>query len=260
MFRHCVAGIDFSAGWDQVKARLRRMAPLLGIRRLTLVHVEEPNQWRREDVAAAAAGVRLTQAADDLAASLGLEVQSRLVAGFAASALLEQAARERADLIVVANRSHSRGQELFMGNVALNLARMSTLPLLIVPLDLGGLDESAPLLLVSDNSSGAAAARRCFAGLLAGRAGRVALLADGAERSPAEVQALDELVAGQAGVEFAPLAGEPAAAVCRLAEDLGAPLIVVGQRRPGGVGEPFLDGRVESLCRQARSPVLLVPA
>lgn len=260
MFKHCVAGIDFSAGWDQLRAQLKRMVELLGIQRLTLVYVDEPHLWGHKNFTDTAGGVRLEQTAADLKTSLGLEVASQVVSGLAAKSLLEAAKQQRADLLMVANRSHSRGQELFVGNVALSLARTSTLPLLIVPFDQGSIVEGAPLLLVSDKSSAAAKARTCFVDLLGARAGRVMLLQDGQQTSLKEAEALEALAAKHEKIEVGAVVGDAVDEVCRVAGKLEAPLIIVGKRSADEAGEPRLDSWVEALCRQTLNPVLLIPS
>jgi nucleotide-binding universal stress UspA family protein len=260
MFRHCVAGIDFSAGWDQVQAQLKRMTSLLGIQQLTLVHVDEPRQWTHRDFTDAASGVRLEQVARDVQAGLGIEVHSRLASGFAATAILEVATRQQADLIVVANRSHSRGRDLIMGNVALNLVRLSTPPLLVVPFDMGATNESAPLLLVTDNSPLSSGARTCFAGLLGARKGRVMLI-QRPDQQPtlSEMEALNALAASHVDVTIDSVAGDPVAEVCRVAREIEAPLIIFGMRA-GTIGQQYHDSLLEDLCRQTLSPVLLIPS
>lgn len=260
MFRHCVAGIDFSAGWDQMQAQLKRLTSLLGIQQLTLVHVDEPRQWTRRDIADAASGARLEQVARDLQAGLGIEVHPLLVSGLAATAILEVVARQQADLIVVANRSHSSGRDLIMGNVALNLVRMGTPPLLVVPFDMGATNDSAPLLLVTDNSPLSRGARTCFAGLLGARKGRV-LLVQRPDQQPtlSEMEALDALVASHANVTIDSVAGDPVAEVCRVARELETPLIIFG-KHAGAIGEQHHDSLLEDLCRQTVRPVLLMPS
>lgn len=261
MFRHCVAGIDFSAGWDQVHARLRRMAALLGIQELTLVHVDEPQVWGHKDFADAAGSVRLEQAAADLRSSLGLQVHAQLASGLPAKALLDVALRQHADLLAVANRSHARGAELLLGNAALSLAGTSRLPLLIVPFEEGSLAEGTPLLLVSDRSAAAAKARAIFLELLGEREGRVMLVqGSGQQVSLAEAEALEALAASRGKIEVGTVAGDAVSEVCRVARNLEAPLIIVGKRCPEVAGEPLLDSRLEELCRKTPSPLLLIPS
>lgn len=260
MFRHCVAGIDFSAGWAQVHAQLKRMTSLLGIQQLTLVHVDEPRQWGHRDFTDAASSVRLEQMARDVQADLGIEVHPRFVSGLAAPAILEVAARQQADMIMVANRSHSRGRELVMGNVAMSLARMSTLPLLIIPTDLGSLEDGAPLLLVTDNSPAASRARACFAGLLGARQGRVMIVRSPQQTSLAEAETLEALLASHGNIAVDAVAGDPVAEVCRVAGEIKTPLIILGKHSGNAIDEPLLDNMVESLCRQTVKPLLLMPS
>lgn len=263
MFRHCVAGIDFSTGWDQLSGQLGRMIALLGIQKLTLVHADEPHQRAHQDPDDCnRRRLRLEQVAGDLQATLGIAVQPRFVTGFAASSILEAAGELQADLVMAANRSHSRGGELFLGNVALSLARMSTLPLLIVPRDLGAIEEHAPLLLVSDRSAVSRAARDCFTALLGSqRKGRVMVVGDPGERaSLAELEAVEALVSSHANITPESVVGDPLEAICQAAAALQTPLILLGKPRRAPVDAAPLDALVEDVCRQARNPLLLVPA
>ncbi|WP_107850377.1 universal stress protein [Oceanimonas marisflavi] len=113
MFRHCIAGIDFSAGWDQSRAQLTRMVPLLGIQQLTLLHADEPHH-RSHKEASANRRTHLEQLATDMAASLTIPTEPVFVSGFATSSLLEIASRREAGLLLIANNSHSRGQDFIL--------------------------------------------------------------------------------------------------------------------------------------------------
>ncbi|PSJ44391.1 hypothetical protein C7H85_13785 [Zobellella endophytica] len=263
MFRHCVAGTDFSAGWDQVQSQLARMIPLLGIERLTLVYADEPHHRSHKDANGCAnRRIHLEQLAGDMVQALAIPADSVFVSGFAAAALQEVATRREADLLLVANGSHSRGQEFLMGNVALSLARQSRLPLLIIPLDLGPVDDEAPLLLVTDHSPASASARGCFAGLLgAGRRGRVMIV-----RNPDHQVTFEELKAEEgwaednAQLDVGVVIGDPVDEICEAASELKTPLIVLGKHRIPSGGEQSLGATLEGICRQAVNPLLLLPS
>ncbi|GAA3544716.1 universal stress protein [Zobellella aerophila] len=263
MFRHCIAGIDFSTGWDQARTQLTRMVPLLGIRQLTLFHADEPHhRSRKETNTSANRRTHLEQLAKDMAESLAIPTDPVFVSGFAASSLLEIASRREAELILVANNSHSRGQDFIMGNVALDLARQSRLPLLIIPVDLGPLDDSAPLLLVTDHSPTSAKARICFTELLGSeRNGRVMIV-----RNPDHQVAFDELRAEEAfatdneRLDVGVALGDPVDEVCEAASELKTPLIVIGKHGTPTDNEPPLGSMAESICRRAVNPLLLVPS
>ncbi|MBL1376069.1 universal stress protein [Zobellella iuensis] len=263
MFRHCVAGIDFSAGWDRVQARLRHMMALFGIRELTLVYADEPHRRAHKDTTGRTnRQLHLEQVAADLGRELGIAVHGHFVSGFAVPSILDTAKKKEADLIVVANRSHSRSREFFMGNVALNLARMSKLPLLIVPSDLGTVEDDAPLLLATDNSPASARARTCFAELLGADRKGLVMVVSNPDHQVAfeEVQAGEAVIASNANLDTRTVVGDPVEEICEAANDVKTPLIVLGKRGTNPIAELPLGSTAEGICRHATNPVLLVPS
>ncbi|ATG75524.1 hypothetical protein CGX12_13325 [Zobellella denitrificans] len=263
MFRHCVAGIDFSAGWDRVQSRLRQMVALFDIRELTLVHADEPHRRAHKDANDRTnRKLHLEQVAADMSRELAITVHTQFVSGFAVSSILDCAKRKQADLIVVANRSHSRSREFFMGNVALNLARLCKLPLLIVPSDLGAVADDAPLLLATDNSPASARARACFTELVGtDRQGMVMIV-----RSPEHQVAFEEVQAGESfatdnpNLDVRTVVGDPVEEICEAASNVRTPLIILGKRGTNPIAELPLGSTAEGICRHATNPVLLIPS
>ncbi|WP_116474898.1 universal stress protein [Zobellella maritima] len=263
MFRHCIAGVDFSAGWDRARDQLTRILPLLGIGQLTLFHADEPHhRTHKEANACANRRTHLEQLAKDMAESLAIPTEPAYVSGFAASSLLEIATRRQAGLILVANNSHSRGQDFFMGNVALDLARQSRLPLLIIPVDLGPIDDNAPLLLVTDHSPASTRARACFTELLGSkRSGRVMIVNNPEHQLDfEELKAEEGFTADNERLDIGVVLGDPVDDVCDTASELKTPLIVIGKHGSPSGNEPPLGSVAEGICRRAANPLLLIPS
>src|SRR5690606_8179349 len=106
---------------------------LAGVQKLTLVHVVDTTRRMNVEDSAAAAASHLKELSASLGAELGIAVDYEVRQGFAATELHEAARRHKADGLIVLNQSHSAGRALFYGNITLNLARLTRLPLLILP-------------------------------------------------------------------------------------------------------------------------------
>lgn len=138
-----LAAIDFSPVTEQVLQTLGRMAGMLRAR-VTLVHVAPPDpafvgydtgpDAVRGQVAAElhASHRHLQQLAERLRAS-GVEVTALQLQGATVAAVLAEADRLAADLIVLG--SHGRGAvyDLLVGSVAEGVVRRSPVPVLLVP-------------------------------------------------------------------------------------------------------------------------------
>ncbi|WP_198650188.1 universal stress protein [Oceanimonas marisflavi] len=146
--------------------------------------------------------------------------------------------------------------------MALDLARQSRLPLLIIPVDLGPIDDAVPLLLVTDHSSDSTRARTCFTALLGSeRNGRVMVI-----NSPDHQLDFEELKAEEGfadnneRLDIGVALGDPVDDVCNTASELKTPLIVIGKHGGPSGREPALGGVAEGICRRALNPLLLIPS
>ena len=77
----------------------------------------------------------------------------------------------------------------------------------------------------------------------------------------AEILAAAKAHAADAGVEAEThlVAGDPAAAICRLAEDRGADMIVMGSRGHGPLAAALLGSVAAHVVQHAHCPVMVVP-
>src|SRR5690606_39922888 len=104
----------------------------------------------------------LAKLAGTLSTELGIAVDHEVRRGFAATELHEVARRHKADGLIMLNQSHSAGRALFYGNTTLNLARLTRLPLLIIPADAAAIEPEGLIMLATDGSRPAQVAQRAF--------------------------------------------------------------------------------------------------
>ena len=264
MFRHCVLGVDFSDGWDAALPVLPALAENLGIERLTLVNVDELHRWQRpKNEEGHSRSVQLEYVAEDLNGKMPFPVDYQVRRGFPASELLKAAEELGADAVIATNRSHSTSREFFGGNVALNLARMTKLPLIIVPIEATAETTGGPFVLATDGSDAAKGAESVF-GYLAqsGAQGRIIIVDDDDDAATgrnarAHVDQLADYFTDN--VSARTVTGDVAEEVTEMAKSDNARLIILGKRGHTPLPELLLGSKAEAVCRLARNPVLLVP-
>ena len=281
MIKTALLAIDLSPSAEPL---LICMADLVhwGVQRLVLVHVvrfgygqgpggralEELTEW-------------LECSAEPLRkAGLQVEVSVRQ-AGVVADEILATAVALRADLLAVGSRSHNLTTRLFLGSVARDLVRKTTLPLLLVRIEpdakateahcrLVCSDTLRHVLLATDLSKHATAAE-VIAVALAGRAKQIDCLSVvtpvALDAMPAwslmARAALEDLLrrieaAGGRG-EVLVTEGEPSAEIVRVAAARDCSLIVVGKHGQNWVKDMIIGRSAAHLCESAGLPVLLVP-
>src|SRR5690554_5727359 len=116
MLNHCILGFDYADSWDRTCERLPPIVQLLGVKRLTLVHVVDTTRRINVEDSEAAADSHLEKLAGTLSTELGIQVDHEVRRGFAATELHEVARRHKADGLIMLNQSHSAGRALFYGN------------------------------------------------------------------------------------------------------------------------------------------------
>lgn len=279
MFRTAVAAIDLSPAQD---AMVGCMGDLLrwGVGRLVLVHVlrvgygQLPGERALQDIRDSLE----TRAAALREAGLSVEVTIRTAHGVA-DEILEAAADERADLVVVGSRSHNRASRMFLGSVARAVIRKTRLPLLLQWIEPGAANAELEVVcaetlrhvvLATDLSKHAQGAERA-AVALAPRADRVdcmsVLTPQAIDATPAlplmARAALDDLSSRIAKVggsgEAILIEGDPKESIARLARERDCSLIMVGKHGQGWVESMIIGSTAVSVCETAGRPVLLVP-
>lgn len=214
------------------------------------------------------------------AAGLETEVEVR-AAGVVAQDILQAAADHGADLIIVGSRGQNMLRGLFLGSVAREVIRLSTLPVRLEWIEPGEPDDEA------------ACVRACHAGLkrvlLATDLSPQALTAEAAAvdlarhadlvdvvhvtssdemarfaRWPLMIRAaLGEITkgivnaGGTASIDL--LDGQPAEQIANVAFERDADLIIIGKHGQNWLKSMVIGSTAAALCEIARRPVLMVP-
>ncbi len=268
MFKHIAVAVDFSLAWDVMFRHLPKLRGW-GCERLTLVHVlasrypQAPAETHRDQYEA-----RLAASADALKV-VGLPADGRVVSGDPAAALIDVAREIGADCLLAGSHGHSTLHDFFLGSTVLNVARLTTLPLLLIPVHaaLPPPERISRAVLGFDCSGASQGAERFFRELI--DAGVEGLAVCAMERGLAEDRAdeqhcaqehVDRLNRGRARpVQTRIEVGLAAEVILRAARDIHADLIVVGKRGHNHMRELLLGSTAETVCRRAQIPVMLVP-
>lgn len=262
MLNHCFLSVDYSDEWEKVLEFLPPMSKLLGIKHLTLIYVVEVFRRNREWDTKETAAERLGELAARLQSDLHIKVDHIERRGLAASETLKAAESAGADGVITLNRSHSAGREVFLGNTALNLARMATLPLLVLPLDGSLPSPTAPIVLATDCSKSAKGAQAQFGALIGAGAKGIVLSVIEADYVPGSSEdgtTVASIADQYEGVEGRTLTGHPIEGILGAAEDEKAALIILGKRGNTTIADLPLGSTAEGVARSSRQPVLLVP-
>ncbi|WP_373185776.1 universal stress protein [Halopseudomonas sp.] len=257
MLKHCVLSVDYSESWEKTLDHLPATVRLLGLNRLTLVHVIETHKRQHIEDSEGVIEGRLKKLAEQLSAELNLTVDYRLRKGFAASELLDAARKVEANLVIALNRSHSSGRELFRGNIALNLARMTRIPLLILPMDSKVAEPDGAIMLATDGSTASQKAEKCFRSFMdGGNLGLVVWVDEGEADASGMLEALSSEY-GSLSVQR--LSGSPGKEIVEAARQEDVTLLILGKRGATPINELPLGSVAEHVCRESHNPVLLIP-
>jgi nucleotide-binding universal stress UspA family protein len=281
MYKTAVLALDLSPTAEpllECAVELRRW----GVRRLVITHVvrmgygQEPGDRALQEIKE-----WFEQRADHLrAAGLSAEIAVR-AASSPAGGIFASSKEAKADLIVIGSRAHNLASRLFLGSVARDVVRKTTVPLLLQwlePAGHGGVarcrvvcaEPFRHVLLATDLSKHAGAAERA-AVALAADAQRVdcllVLTPEAIDATPAARlmarAALDALVAqieaaGGHG-EALVLDGDPQEVIARVAQERDCSLIVCGKHGQHWVQSMVIGSTASRVCEMAARPVLLVP-
>ena len=211
-----------------------------------------------------------------------ITVETQVVRGRAATALLDEASRLHSDLLVLGNRGRGPFESAVLGSVSAEVVEHSHQPVLVARRD-----HISRILLGEDGSASAAAAKDIVRrwSVLHGARVRVLSIADvdpqwnawlrGADMREAHAAAADAIhrhhealaratAAGlqKAGlqVESAVEDGNPAHRLVEAAVNWDADLIVVGTHGRSGLGPLLLGSIARAVLHHAPCSVLIVPA
>lgn len=261
MLKHCVLTVDYSGEWSNTLDYLPGLLALLHCGRLTLVHVVEVFKRTALQDAPAIVEENLKAIAARIQDQLQIAVDWEVRSGFAASQIVDVAKTREADGIIALNRSHSAVREFFMGNIVLNLARLSPVPLVVVSSD-GVAAATGPVMLGTDGSEATRPARDWFERFVkAGRDG-VAVWVD-SDRHDDEAEAhrtLVVLTSTYPTVSCRHLQGDAVSKLVDEAAELNVSLLIIARRGTTPIEHLPLGRVAEGVVRKSRQPVLLLPS
>lgn len=262
MLKHCVLTVDYSGEWAHTLDYLPGLLALLQCEQLTLVHVVEVFKRKSLQDAADVVEENLKDIAGRIRDQLQIAVDWEVRSGFAASQIVEVAKARQADGIIALNRSHSSAREFFMGNIVLNLARLSHVPLVVVSSDGVVAAEGAPVMLGTDGSAATRVARDWFERFVkAGRDG-VAVWVD-SDHHDDEAEAhrtLAVLTSTYPNVSCRHLQGNAVSKLVEEADELSVALLILARRGTTPIEHLPIGQVAEGVVRKCRQPVLLIPA
>lgn len=234
MLKHCVLGFDYSESWQKTCDLLPPILQLAGVQKLTLVYAVDTTRRGSVEDSEAAAASHLEKLAQTLSAELGIPVDHDVRRGFAATELHEAARLHKADGLIVLNQSHSAGRALFYGNITLNLARLTHLPLLIIPADTPPIEPQGTVLLATDGSSPAQVAQRAFERLLGGNRRGLVLWVETDEFDNTAVinEQVNELISRHEQVVVRHTRGSAVREIVKTADDEQVALVVLASAAP----------------------------
>jgi nucleotide-binding universal stress UspA family protein len=261
MLKHCVLTVDYSGDWERTLDYLPGLLALLQCQQLTLVHVVEVFKRKAVQDAPEVVEESLKDIAHRIRDQLQVGVDWEVRSGFAASQIVEVAKAREADGIIALNRSHSAVREFFMGNIVLNLARLSHVPLVVVSSD-GVAAGTGPVMLGTDGSEATRPARDWFERFVkAGRDG-VAVWVD-SDRHDDEAEAhrtLAVLTSTYPNVSCRHLQGDAVSKLVEEAAELDVALLIIARRGTTPIEHLPLGRVAEGVVRKSLQPVLLLPA
>lgn len=281
MFQTALISLDYSLAQVPLLDCLSDLRDM-GVSRVILTHVVQVGygqgaNYGHEDA--------LKKWLSDRAAPLreaGLEVEIDIrAAGVVAQDILAAATEHGADLIVIGSRGQNMIRGLFLGSVAREVIRLSTLPVRLEWIESTGKDGDAAcertchaglqrVLLATDFSPQAHAAETAAARLasLAGVVDVVHVVSPEERtryaRWPVMARAaLDsiarEIAAAGGKVEVQLAEGKASEEIARVAAERDVDLIVVGKHGQNWVTSMAIGSTAANLCEIARRPVLMVP-
>lgn len=262
MLSHLILSVDYSDNWEQAIKQLPPLLERLGTRKLTLTYVIEPHTRKHIEDSEGAVEGKLSDLARRYAEEWGVETEFEVRHGFVASCILELARHLKADGVICCSTHHSAGRELFMGNNAMNLARMTKRPLLVLPVEGRPSSLHSPVFLATDGSENAVRCEDLFRELVsAGQEGRVVWVRP--EDAPEEADEVDkrvhDIANSKSSVHARILSGHPARELLNLIRDSQPALTLIGKRGTTPVEQLPLGHTSETVVRESHHPVLLVP-
>ncbi|QIB49882.1 universal stress protein [Pseudomonas sp. OIL-1] len=263
MLKHCVLSVDYSEKWDKIFDHLPGIIKLLGVERLSLTHVVETHNRKRLEDNDSAIAHHLEKIEKRLQTELDVQVDHVVRHGFPAAELAAAARKLNADGIIALNRNHSAGRAALFGNVVLNLTRVSSVPVVVIPADAEQAVADSPLMLATDGSDSSRNAQRAFEKMLSriDHGFVVWIKADDDDDHDEErVQTvLKHFAETYPKVQSRRIMGDPAEKLVSFAEQEHVALLIIGKRGNTPIAELLVGSTAEAVARASHRPVLLMP-
>ena len=268
MFNHALVALDLTPAGETVVIGIPDLMRL-GVRRVTLFHAASLELPAAEAAGEVAAWREQLERLRPELETDGFQVAVEVARGIPARAILDAAERADADLIVVGSHGgESEEAGLFLDQVAAEVLAASPRPVLLERMGPGSAETRiscvtrfSTVLLATDGQPSVRRAEET-ARTLCAEAERMTLLGvvdPGDDAGHQQLQAHLEALVGDCRdkTHLRVVQGTPSAMIMREAADRPCTVIVVG--RHGKPDHPVLGGTTETLCRNARHPVLVVP-
>ncbi len=263
MLKHCILSVGYSEEWESAFDLLPELVKRLEISQLTLAFVVELHRRRRIEDSDEAVRGRLQKLQRKMQEKLGIPVEIHIGHGFPASEVSSLANRIKADGIIAVNRSHSVTRDAFMGNVAVNLARVARVPLLVIPSDAQPRAADSPILFGTDGSESSGNAEKIFEKLLGETSKSYILYIKGDhddEHDEERVQPVLHRFENTYGqVEARRITGDSTEKLASFGKQEEVGLIIIGKRGSTPLADLMAGSTAEGLARKARNPLLIVP-
>ncbi len=273
MFQHVVVAAHFGSAAPALLRSIQQLKKQ-GTREFTLVDVLRSHDPESGDEAQRQAVQRRLEETRDRLKDEQTTVHVELRIGQPAHELSTLARAREADLIVLGSRGESAFREFLRGSTVLQLARKTTTPLLIEPVDTEGasVTDFSSLLLATDFSDSATAAED-MALRLAPAASHVIFAhvvdhdavedegeAEATRHAEERLAALAGRVSGgDATIDKRLGRGTPSQQIRQLADDSNTGLIIIGKRGNSPVRELMLGSTTAAMVRRTTRPLLIVP-
>jgi len=280
MFKRALVSMDLSPATEALVASLPGLKDY-GVEEIILVHVAKPVSYPVSQSIAQVEGLRqrLGRLKEALEKS-GFSVEVDVPIGAPAVEVAREAEERGADVVVLGSRSHSRAREAFIGSVAWEVVRRSSVPVLLQRIESSRPDPEAALEIrasglpdrVIHPTDFSPVAERAFAwveALARRNVNHFVLLhvhpvGDATARTEAKIQldALAErlMAAGATDVKVELRGGSPSEEILGMGGRNPDHLVVMGTHGKGFFPGIVLGSESRQVVRRAAAPVLLVPA
>lgn len=281
MFQRVLVALDLSPASEALVSGLPDLGEY-GVKEIVLAHVARPVSYPASEAIANTDKIRtrLGTLAESLA-DKGFDVEVTVANGAPSARIIREAEERSVDAIVVGSRGRSRIQEAFVGSVAWDIVRRSSIPVLIQRIEPRRADPEAALAIRStglparilhptDFSDVSERALARVEAALELDVDEVTLLhvyptesTEARKEASVLLDSLKERLQRKAGdtvVNAILRAGSPAEEILATGGNDAGTLVVMGTHGRGFLPEMVMGSESRQVVRRATGPVVLIPA